>query len=75
MSHYNQREHSLLARDVIRDLLLALKRRVVQSWPTQDSFAVHLDKLKSKFESNLERAWLDFLVMFCSSSLWKIMTG
>jgi very-short-patch-repair endonuclease len=62
MSYSNQREHSLLARDAIRDLLLALKRSVVQSSPTQDSFAVHLTKLKSKCDSNLERAWLDFLV-------------
>jgi very-short-patch-repair endonuclease len=62
MSYSNQREHNLLARDSIRDLLLDLKRSVVRSSPTQDSFAVHLDKLKAKCDSNLEKTWLDFLV-------------
>jgi ATP-dependent helicase YprA (DUF1998 family)/very-short-patch-repair endonuclease len=62
LSYSNQREHSLLVRDSIRELLLDLKRSVVQASPTEDSFAVHLKKLKAKCDSNLEKAWLDFLV-------------
>ena len=62
LSYSNQREHSLLVRDSIRELLLDLKRSVVQASPTEDSFAVHLKKLKAKCDSSLEKAWLDFLV-------------
>lgn len=62
LSYSNQREHSLLARDSIRDMLLELKRSVVQSSPTEDSFAVHLDKLKATCDTKLEKDWLDFLV-------------
>jgi very-short-patch-repair endonuclease len=49
-------------RDSIRELLLDLKRSVVQASPTEDSFAVHLKKLKAECDSSLEKAWLDFLV-------------
>jgi very-short-patch-repair endonuclease len=62
LSYSNQRDHNLLVRHSIRELLLDLKSSTVIYSPSQDTFAVHLEKLKEKCDSNLEKDWLDFLV-------------
>jgi len=61
MSYANQPDHALLDRQAICDLLLALKDCTVQASPTPESRAEHLRRLKALCESDLERAWLDFL--------------
>lgn len=61
MSYANQPDHALLDRQAIRDVLLALKESTVQASPTAESRAEHLRRLKALCESDLERAWLDYL--------------
>ena len=61
MSYANQPDHALLDRQAIRDILLALKDSTVHVSPTAESRAEHLRRLKALCESELERAWLDFL--------------
>ena len=62
LSYSNQRDHSLMDRESLRDLLLRLKNSTVVYSPSDDTFAVHLQKLIDKCDSSLEKAWLDFLV-------------
>ncbi|MCB8984466.1 MAG: DEAD/DEAH box helicase [Ardenticatenaceae bacterium] len=61
MSYYNQMDHRLLDRHLIRDILLQLAGSVVASSPTAVSPAAHLADLKAYCDSDLEREWLDFL--------------
>jgi hypothetical protein len=61
MSYSNQREHPDLDRQLIRQLLLDLCQSKVTASPTTVSFVEHLETLKRICDSDLERAWLDYL--------------
>lgn len=61
MSYTNQMDHALLDRHLVRDLLLQLAGSTVKVSPTAASPASHLDELKRRCGSDLERDWLDFL--------------
>jgi hypothetical protein len=62
MSYYNQMDHRLLDRHLIRDFLLALADGTVSVSPTPVPPAIHIEELKKHCDSDLERDWLDFLV-------------
>jgi very-short-patch-repair endonuclease len=61
MSYANQRDHESLDRQMIRQVLLDLTECTVQASPSPKSFTEHLDALKARCDSDLERQWLDFL--------------
>jgi len=61
MSYSNQRDHRLLDRQSIRDILLSLIDATVQVSPTDLPRAEHLQRLKNLAGSELERQWLDYL--------------
>ncbi len=61
MSYTNQLDHPLLDRHLVRDLLLQLASSTVKVSPTAVSPASHLEELKRRCSSDLEREWLDFL--------------
>ncbi|MFQ3537088.1 MAG: DEAD/DEAH box helicase [Aggregatilineales bacterium] len=58
MSYGNQREHPILDRQAIRDLLRELMNAKVSISPVGESREAHLQKLLSLCESELEREWL-----------------
>ena len=62
MSYSNQREHALLDRQQVKQLLIDLTHCKVQTSPTASTFSDHLETLKQQAGSNLEREWLDYLV-------------
>jgi len=61
MSYYNQRDHHLLDRALIRDMLLQLRGGTVEVSPSTLPRGEHLARLKALCDSDLERGWLDFL--------------
>jgi ATP-dependent helicase YprA (DUF1998 family) len=61
MSYTNQMDHALLDRHLVRDILLQLADSTIKVSPTAVSAATHLDELKRRCSSDLEREWLDFL--------------
>jgi len=61
MSYYNQPEHKMLDRHLVKDLLLSLIRAEVKSSPAPVPRAEHLANLKKQCDSGLERQWLDHL--------------
>ena len=61
MSYSNQRDHEVLDRKVIRDLLLALARAQVKSAPTDLTRPDHLQRLMNSCESELEKSWLRYV--------------
>src|SRR5215510_11731326 len=61
MSYYNQREHALLDRQLVRELLLHLARARTMSSPTPEPRATHLEHLLRQGGSELERRWLHWL--------------
>jgi superfamily II DNA/RNA helicase/very-short-patch-repair endonuclease len=61
MSYRNQRDHRLLDRQGIVDVLLALRDATVQASGGEDSRLVRLEQLKAACDSDLERMWLDAL--------------
>ena len=61
MSYYNQMDHELLDRQLIREVLLELTSSTVKASPMTVNRAEHLRRLKALCESDLEREWLDFL--------------
>ena len=61
MNYYNQREHRLLDRQAIRDVLLSLARSRVVAGPTEQPRSVHLEQLLRLAGSELERSWLRLL--------------
>jgi len=61
MSYYNQREHALLDRQSVRELLLHLARAHTMSSPTPEPRATHLEHLLRQTGSELERRWLHWL--------------
>jgi ATP-dependent helicase YprA (DUF1998 family)/very-short-patch-repair endonuclease len=61
MTYGNQRDHALLDRMLIRDLLLSLSRSTVSSSPSEKPRSAHLQTLMKLAGSDLERQWLQFL--------------
>ncbi len=61
MSYYNQMDHRLLDRHLVRDILLDLAESTLSASPTAVSSTDHLAELKKYCDSDLERDWLDFL--------------
>ena len=61
LSYGNQRDHRLLDRQRIRDLLLRLATAEVSISDGPEPPDVHLAKLKALSGSEFERHWLDFL--------------
>lgn len=61
LSYGNQREHALLDRKLIADLLLDLAETTVHASPTSQPRDEHLDELMRLAASDLEREWLDYL--------------
>jgi very-short-patch-repair endonuclease len=61
MSYSNQREHELLDRQLIRDLLRQLAAASIEPAPADVPRAEHLAQLKRLTGSNLENRWLDWL--------------
>jgi len=61
MNYYNQRDHKLLDRHAIRELLLLLSQARVVSAPVGLSRAEHLQQLMRLAGSELERTWLHYL--------------
>jgi very-short-patch-repair endonuclease len=61
MSYSNQREHALLDRKSVRELLLHLARARTMSSPTPEPRATHLEHLFRQTGSELEQRWLHWL--------------
>ena len=61
MSYGNQRDHRLLDRQAIKDLLLDLTKADVTISPVAAPVGEHLDQLLRQAGSELERSWLRWL--------------
>ncbi|MCL4250293.1 MAG: DEAD/DEAH box helicase [Anaerolineae bacterium] len=61
LSYANQREHPILDRQSIRDLLIDLANAEVISSPSSAPRETHLDMLSRLCDSDLEREWLVYL--------------
>ncbi|MBF6596052.1 MAG: DEAD/DEAH box helicase [Thermaceae bacterium] len=61
MSYSNQRDHRLLDRHAIRDLLLQWTRVEVESAPGGKSKAEHIEELMRTAGSELEKKWVRYL--------------
>lgn len=61
LSYGNQREHPILDRQTIRDVLGMLANAQVETSPVGDSRDSHLQMLFSLCDSDLERQWLQML--------------
>jgi ATP-dependent helicase YprA (DUF1998 family)/very-short-patch-repair endonuclease len=61
LSYANQSDHRLLDRHQIRDLLLLLANADVQPAPGELPRHFHLEQLRARCDSGLERRFLDFL--------------
>lgn len=61
MSYGNQRDHLLLDRHQVKELLVALRDCSIQLSPTRQSRAEHLAELLKACDSELERDWLRFI--------------
>lgn len=61
LSYYNQRDHELLDRKLIRDLLLKLRDATLIRSSSGVPRAEQLRILKEQTESALEREWLEFV--------------
>ncbi len=61
MSYVNQLDHALLDRHAAKEVLMALSASSVQASPSEAPRAAHLEQLKRKADSGLERDWLDHL--------------
>ena len=61
MSYGNQRDHTLLDRQAIHELLMKLKSARVSASPVGLPRAEHLKRLMNQAGSELEREWLKFL--------------
>jgi len=60
-SYFNQPDHQILDRHLIKDILLRMASAEVISSPNELSRPDHMAALKKLCDSNLERSWLDFL--------------
>ncbi len=61
MSYYNQPDHELLDRHLVRDFLMALSRSQAQAVAGSQDRAAHLAELLRLCDTDLERDWLRFL--------------
>ncbi len=61
LSYQNQLDHPLLDRKLIRERLLDLASAVVEISPVRLSRAEHLDRLRARCDTELERRFLAFL--------------
>lgn len=61
MNYSNQRDHALLDRQMLRDLLLQLSQAEALGSPTSQPRSEHLDQLLQQSGSELERQWLRYL--------------
>jgi very-short-patch-repair endonuclease len=61
MSYYNQMDHRLLDRQSIKEILMELATSTALVSPQVISRAEHLQRLRNLCQSDLERAWLDYL--------------
>jgi ATP-dependent helicase YprA (DUF1998 family)/very-short-patch-repair endonuclease len=61
LSYANQRDHQLLDRHLIMDLLVALAGSTIETSGGMDSRAAHLESLRRLCDSELERSWLDLV--------------
>ena len=61
LSYENQRDHELIDRHKIKDLLLRLSNATMESSSSGKSRAQHLEDLKAVCESQLEKKFLDLL--------------
>ena len=61
MTYGNQRDHTLLDRQSIRDLLIQYKNAMVSASPGKLPRAEHLKRLMNQAGSELEKAWLQYL--------------
>lgn len=61
MSYSNQKEHDILDRKLIKDLLMELSKSRVESSPNELTRNDHLEQLKRLSGSSLEDKWLDYL--------------
>jgi very-short-patch-repair endonuclease len=61
MSYMNQLDHVLLDRHAAKTQLMKYSTSVVQAGPGEAPRAEHLEQLKRKAESGLEKDWLDHL--------------
>ncbi len=61
MSYYNQPDHQLLDRQLTRTPLFELNNGLVSISPTSIEREAQLQALKAACDSELEKAWLDFL--------------
>lgn len=64
LSYYNQMEHRILDRHLIREHLLALRDSHIQTSPGSLSRAEQLRRLRNLTGSDLEREWLDRLEQY-----------
>jgi ATP-dependent helicase YprA (DUF1998 family)/very-short-patch-repair endonuclease len=61
MNYGNQRDHLLLDRSLIKNILLELTNAKVETSPTNLSRKEHLKHLMNLTDSNLEKKWLTFM--------------
>ncbi len=61
MSYYNQREHRLLDRKIIRDLLFEYKEAKTKTSPVSIARDEHHEQLHRLCQSEFEEKWLDYL--------------
>jgi len=61
LSYQNQRDHKMLDRHKVKGILMRLVNATAEPSPTAYPRAVHLQQLLRLCQSDLERAWLQFL--------------
>jgi DEAD/DEAH box helicase/Domain of unknown function (DUF1998)/Helicase conserved C-terminal domain len=61
LSYYNQPDHPLLDRQLIKELLQQLAAATVEASPVEIPRGEHLERLKRLCDSKLEKDFLDFL--------------
>ena len=61
LSYYNQSDHELLDRHILKDLLQQIMSGTMEPSPVEIPRAEHLARLKRLCDSGLERQFLDFL--------------
>jgi very-short-patch-repair endonuclease len=61
LSYYNQPDHEHLNRHLIKDVLMRIQRGTIKCSPVELNRSAHLDALKARCDSELERQWLVYL--------------
>jgi ATP-dependent helicase YprA (DUF1998 family) len=62
LNYGNQTDHELMDRFVIKDCMLKLTEATIKATPSAMSWNEHVDHLKSLCDSELEKAWIDFII-------------